>query len=535
LSDLNSLQSGSLDLILQTDSHAVIGSQVCIKNIIKSNTLDANNSNDTLSQCFTIRNSYDPNLKEVSPTKAVRDGEWLTYTIHFQNTGNDTAYTVIVQDTLDANIDAASFQYLASSHHAVIQLFDHATVFTFPKINLVDSATNPALSQGWIQYRVKSKTTLPIGTQIQNRASIYFDLNSPIVTNTVINSVTNIICIASHDTINKQICDLDSFNWGGIYFKKVRLYTNTFVNIQGCDSIVTLNLSVKPTYHDTISRSMCASDSIFFGGVSYHAAGTYSHTFTSTSGYDSIITLYLTVKSIKRDTITQPICQGDSALFAGVFYHSSGLYTHTFIGSNGCDSFVTFHLIVNPLVTDTITRSICMGDTLHIASHHYTNTGTYTDTLHAISGCDSIVTLQLTVKPTYHDTITRSICMGDTLHIGSHAYTTSGIYAVILTNSVGCDSLVIVNLSVSTCTGIHEVSGSPTLRLYPNPNSGSFTLETTGAVGSEYHIYDMLGQVIRQGAITTSRQYIDLDNTPSGIYTLVISSTSGAVRLTVVH
>jgi uncharacterized repeat protein (TIGR01451 family) len=192
IADLNTLHEGSLDVIVATNANAAIGSQVCITTTITPSAPDANAANNTLTQCYSVVNSYDPNIKEVYPStiNPSNTSEWLTYTIHFQNTGNDTAYTVVVRDTLSGNVQPETFQYLASSHHAVIQLFGKAMVFTFPKINLVDSATNPALSQGWIQYKVKTKANLPMTTQVKNTAYIYFDLNPAVVTNTAVSTVT---------------------------------------------------------------------------------------------------------------------------------------------------------------------------------------------------------------------------------------------------------------------------------------------------------------------------------------------------------
>jgi uncharacterized repeat protein (TIGR01451 family) len=191
INNLDSLQAGSIAVMFATDTNAIIGSSVFITSIVSPPTPDGDPNDNTLTQSFVIHDPHDPNLKEVSPAGTIDTGaaQWLTYTVHFQNTGNDTAYTVIVKDTLSQNVDASSFQYLASSHHAVIQLFGSAMVFTFPKINLVDSATNPPLSQGWIQYKVKTKPNLPLGTQIKNTASIYFDLNPAIRTNTTVNTV----------------------------------------------------------------------------------------------------------------------------------------------------------------------------------------------------------------------------------------------------------------------------------------------------------------------------------------------------------
>jgi fimbrial isopeptide formation D2 family protein len=189
LSDLDSLQMGSLSIVVATDTNAVVGTDVCFTTIITPSVPDMNPANDMLMQCFSIVNSWDPNEKSVYPLDTFAADQWLTYTVEFQNTGTDTAYTVVVRDTLSPYLDASSFQYIASDHKAVIQLMGNAMTFTFPRINLVDSATNPAKSKGWIQYKVKAKSNLPLNTQVKNTAYIYFDLNPAVVTNTTVNTV----------------------------------------------------------------------------------------------------------------------------------------------------------------------------------------------------------------------------------------------------------------------------------------------------------------------------------------------------------
>lgn len=184
VSDFSAIPFNAFNIVLATDTHAVIGTLVCIT-VTVSTATDINLANNTLSQCFQVVNSYDPNAKEVFPKYISRNGDWLTYTVHFQNTGNDTAYDVIVRDTLSSFVDANSFQFLASSHEKkIIQINGNALAFTFPNINLVDSATNPAGSQGWFQFKVKTKPTLPLLTNINNIAFIYFDFNPAIKTNT---------------------------------------------------------------------------------------------------------------------------------------------------------------------------------------------------------------------------------------------------------------------------------------------------------------------------------------------------------------
>jgi uncharacterized repeat protein (TIGR01451 family) len=189
IADLNALAYGDFNITVATDSNAVVGTQACITTIVSDSIADSNPGDDTLISCFNIVNSQDPNHKAVFPTDTFEPGQWLTYTIAFQNTGTDTAFTIVIKDTLSPNLDASSFQYLASDHKAVIQLLGSTVIFTFPKIDLVDSVSNPSLSTGWIQYKVKSNPDLAVQTQIKNTAYIYFDNNSPVVTNTTRNTV----------------------------------------------------------------------------------------------------------------------------------------------------------------------------------------------------------------------------------------------------------------------------------------------------------------------------------------------------------
>jgi uncharacterized repeat protein (TIGR01451 family) len=175
------------NLITQTDTNAVVGSLVCVTVSISINVNDINPANNTLTQCFPIASSLDPNEKEVYPATIDQPGDWQTYTINFQNTGTDTAHNIIIRDTLSSWIDVNSFQYLASSDPKVlINLIGNAVEFYFPNIDLPDSTTSNTLSRGWIQYKVKTKTSLPLHTPVTNTASIYFDFNSAVVTNTVV-------------------------------------------------------------------------------------------------------------------------------------------------------------------------------------------------------------------------------------------------------------------------------------------------------------------------------------------------------------
>ena len=144
-----------------------------------------------------ITGSFDPNDKEeihggfITPQELI-SGTPLDYTIHFQNTGNDTAYNIILRDTLAAKLDWDSIEVIASSHACQFNIKNSKYITcTFNNIKLVDSLHNEPLSHGYITYRIKPKSTLVSGDSILNSASIYFDLNPPIKTNAQLTIVKN--------------------------------------------------------------------------------------------------------------------------------------------------------------------------------------------------------------------------------------------------------------------------------------------------------------------------------------------------------
>ena len=118
----------------------------------------------------------------------------LEYTIHFQNTGTDTAYVVNIADTINPNLDLGTLQIIGSSHTVSSQIKDSRTViFSFNKINLPPLTTNEPASNGYVKYSIKPKSGLSDNTQVTNSASIYFDYNPPILTDTTSNMFVSVI------------------------------------------------------------------------------------------------------------------------------------------------------------------------------------------------------------------------------------------------------------------------------------------------------------------------------------------------------
>jgi gliding motility-associated-like protein/uncharacterized repeat protein (TIGR01451 family) len=177
----------NIDVI--TDVSANIGNSVCITTTISNITNEQNTTNNSLHICFDVVNSFDPNEKTVTPKDDSEPGDELIYTVYFQNTGSDTAYKVVVLDTLSSNLDWNTFEFMNASHEVVVRRNADIVNFTFNDINLLDSVHNEPQSHGWLQFKIKLKNNLAWGTKTVNLASIYFDYNSAIVTNEAVNFI----------------------------------------------------------------------------------------------------------------------------------------------------------------------------------------------------------------------------------------------------------------------------------------------------------------------------------------------------------
>ncbi len=157
----------------------------------------------TVIHCPWIQGPYDPNDKLATPSGAGMDHEILPntdlqYTIRFQNVGNDTAFRVIIKDTLSDLLDPATIVPGPSSHPFSWRLEDAGILtFNFYEINLPDSTTNLMESQGFVNFRIKQKRDLAPGSVIENSAAIYFDFNAPVITNTTFHTISDLLEIVS--------------------------------------------------------------------------------------------------------------------------------------------------------------------------------------------------------------------------------------------------------------------------------------------------------------------------------------------------
>lgn len=191
IADFGAINANQFMLSVLTDTTAVSGDEFCVTVSVATNAPgEGDITNNSYTYCYGVVNSYDPNIKQTYP-EVVEPGfeDEFTYTIYFQNTGNAPAMNIRLADSLDANLDLATFKVADASDAYTTTIDPQSRLLTvrFPNIMLPDSASDPQGSIGFIQYRVKPLSGLTNGTVIHNTAYIYFDYNAPIVTNTTEN------------------------------------------------------------------------------------------------------------------------------------------------------------------------------------------------------------------------------------------------------------------------------------------------------------------------------------------------------------
>jgi len=171
----------------------------------KSSTDDIERYKDI--DLISVRNSYDPNQKLGYPLglgdeDLIEQNQDLEYRIDFQNTGNDTAYTVVVRDTITEELNLKSLTPLVGSHSYTFSFVGpRVAEWRFENINLLDSANHEEESKGFFTFSIKQNNDLPIGTDITNRVGIYFDFNDPIITNIShhkIGDISGMVNVAEH-------------------------------------------------------------------------------------------------------------------------------------------------------------------------------------------------------------------------------------------------------------------------------------------------------------------------------------------------
>ena len=244
--------SGVLDFVLSCD--AGLGEAHYMTGVVSHDNLCEEQLQDKESfECRENIGSYDPNDKSiyidgVADAEVINETSEIEYLIRFQNTGTDTAFTVRIEDQLSEDFIHSSLSPVAASHDYEWTVNRNRLVVTFNDIDLVDSIRNEPASHGFVKFKVSLSANRPQpGEVVENQASIYFDFNEPIITNTV---EAHYICQHSSWVLDVNICPGDIFEWNEVVYDMEGRYENVFLTEEGCDSTVVLLLSFLDEDHE---------------------------------------------------------------------------------------------------------------------------------------------------------------------------------------------------------------------------------------------------------------------------------------------
>ncbi len=253
---------------------------------------------------------------------------------------------------------------------------------------------------------------------------------------------------------NAVICNNQlPYQWNGLSINSSGTYSVTLTSANGCDSVPILSLTVNNVVTSTTVVSVCRNEVPFrWNGNSYNASGNYNITLTSSGNCDSIANLILTVRDTTTSTTTVATCANRLPFnWNGSTYSAAGNYQVRLTGRNGCDSVAKLSLAVNPVATSLFRLSICADDAPFLWNgRSLVSSGTYRQTLISASGCDSIATLILTIRPALQSQTNRTICVAQLPYTwNGNTYSSGGNYSVTLPSSNGCDSTARLRLTVT--------------------------------------------------------------------------------------
>jgi hypothetical protein len=297
-------------------------------------------------------------------------------------------------------------------------------------------------------------------------------------------------------TTNVAICSNQvPYNWNGTDYTITGTYTFTATNAVGCDSVATLNLTIKSPTTSTTNVAICSNQLPYnWNGINYSAAGSYTFTTTNSAGCDSVATLNLTIKSPTTSTTNVAICSNQLPYnWNGTNYSAAGSYTFTTANAAGCDSVATLNLTTKATTTSTTNVAVCSNQVpYNWNGANYSVAGSYTFTITNAAGCDSVAILNLTIKSPTTSTTNVAVCSNQVPYNWNGTnYSAGGSYTFTTTNAAGCDSVATLNLTIkSPTTSITNVAVCSNQVPYSwngtnYSAAGSYTFTTTNAAGCD--------------------------------------------------
>ncbi|MFN8309596.1 MAG: immunoglobulin domain-containing protein [Chitinophagales bacterium] len=285
----------------------------------------------------------------------------------------------------------------------------------------------------------------------------------------------------------QTICSGQNYLFNGAPRTQSGAYFDTLTNTAGCDSFVTLNLVVRQPILTNIARTVCFGSGFTFHGATLTQSGIYRDTLIAASGCDSFVVLNFTVRSKIQTVLQQTICSGDTFDFNGKKLTAAGTYSDTLLSGASCDSFVNLQLSIALPSSITINETAC--GTYDFYGQILNTSGNYQKVISNLAGCDSVINLNLIVHQPSAAHIYDTICYDAGYVFGSQNLTTGGSYQRTIANVEGCDSVITLDLFVRPLNQPIIVANGPDLSTAATFSNYEWSLNgnaISGAVNSQY-------------------------------------------------
>ena len=296
-------------------------------------------------------------------------------------------------------------------------------------------------------FNGKTYTNLPVGPQtlldtiksVSDCDSVYLKLN---------------LTVGQHYYDSIVVTECDKYVWAvnGNTYNHSGIYREEKATVDGCDSVCVLNLTINPSYEFNETYDILNTQLPFtVHEFTYTAAGTYDREFVSVAGCDSIYHITLNVHEVQlpRDTTTAAICAGATYTWQGNNYTAGGWYSVTENDGVNDVAIHVLHLNVNPTYSDTTYVHSC--GIYNWRGTDYSASGIYPVLLPSSCGCDSTVVLKLTVGAPTASTVNVTACQYEPTTVGNRTFVAMAntSFTETLTNTAGCDSVVTYNVTVT--------------------------------------------------------------------------------------
>ncbi|MDE1191966.1 MAG: Ig-like domain-containing protein [Arachidicoccus sp.] len=334
-------------------------------------------------------------------------------------------------------------------------------------------------------------------------------------------------CVPTFATIDSTICQGQSY----LGHNATGTYTDTLVNATGCDSIVTLKLTVLTATSSSTDTIICPSVFPFvWNGLNITKDGAFTAHLSNSIGCDSAATLNVTLRQITSSSTDTIICPSVLPfVWNGLNITKDGAYTAHLSNSIGCDSAATLNVTLRQITSSSTDTIICPSVLPFVWNGlNITKEGSYTAHLSNSIGCDSNATLNVTLRAIISSSKDTSICLSGLPFVWNGlSVTKEGSYTAHLSNSIGCDSNATLNVKIPPTSSTSNITIQPSDLPYTWNGlifkaAGSQTVQLTSSLGCDSTATLILTVINKVDSVVARTK----DNVPA-----FITSNSGTLQL----